>query len=523
MGGARERGMPCQTPQANMKAKLSYSEQACWATPAMTYALDALILVVIFLWVLAQTRSGAKLWDKAMKALGQKGSEKEALLDAKPVGRPPRNFLLDNAKFWLQTLVVMKHIPVFWGHSSFFPQEAIGNYCESFFMQMYIFTSGYVAKGEINQRRASNTLVSLWVPLCLITALIRVRQGLLAWANGDLDKFNVWTMTSWNPTSGGDGLWFLTVIIVLKFLQPFLVQLKPHYLMATVWGLSWWSGYWWTEQDSARLAICQTMNMMPFYFTGYLTQDKHLKLLAHKGVRAAGLIITLAYLGWQLKTGKQNTTEMSAAPSEYWMRASSEGYYFSSGILKSGNISTFDYMMGWQQRMFGQFIAMTVGFSFMSLIPQEKGFFTEWGQRSLYAYILQFFVLYPPVQLMNKYFLGNEKGHFPSGPESAPLWALLYLLAPVMCAALSTKPCKFVGQLFLEPKWFGYLFLKNSKEYTPVFWTYNPLDDCRKAKKEVMDGAVSKGGAIKDAAKGVKDAPAPAVLEQVTTGGAKQS
>ena len=39
------------------------------------------------------------------------------------------------------------------GHPSFFPQEAIGNDCESFFMQMHIFTSRYVAS-EIKQQNS---------------------------------------------------------------------------------------------------------------------------------------------------------------------------------------------------------------------------------------------------------------------------------------------------------------------------------------------------------------------------------
>lgn len=52
---------------------------------------------------------------------------------------------------------------------------------------MYIVISGYVAKGggDLNPHRAARSLVYLWVPLVLITGLIRVRSWGMAVMEGD--------------------------------------------------------------------------------------------------------------------------------------------------------------------------------------------------------------------------------------------------------------------------------------------------------------------------------------------------
>jgi hypothetical protein len=52
---------------------------------------------------------------------------------------------------------------------------------------MYIVISGYVAKGggDLNPHRAARSLVYLWVPLVLITGLIRVRSWGMAVLEGD--------------------------------------------------------------------------------------------------------------------------------------------------------------------------------------------------------------------------------------------------------------------------------------------------------------------------------------------------
>ena len=51
---------------------------------------------------------------------------------------------------------------------------------------MYIVISGYVAKGggDLNPHRAARSLVYLWVPLVLITGLIRVRSWGMAVLEG---------------------------------------------------------------------------------------------------------------------------------------------------------------------------------------------------------------------------------------------------------------------------------------------------------------------------------------------------
>eukprot|EP01052_Picozoa_sp_SAG31_P035114 SAG31_NODE_4197_length_3483_cov_1.755319_2_plen_511_part_00 len=456
---------------------------------------------------------GKKFFNKLGKKLSKaSGSDESAPLlgaQVKTAQSQKRDSFLDNAKFWLQTLVVMKHIPVFWGHSPYFPQEALGNYAESFFMQMYVFTSGYVDKGTLDQRRAANTVVNIWLPLIMVTALIRVRQTILAWISGDTARASLWTMTAWNPLSGGDGLWFLTVILVLKLLKPFMATLKPHYLLCAAYGLSWWSGYWWTESDAQRLAIGQTLNMMPFYFTGYCMTGTHLKLLKNKFVRALGLAITILYLGWQLKTGKQATAAdywVASAPSEYWLRTSSEGYYFGAGVARTGAVDTMTYLTIWQQRLAGQCVAWVTGFSFLSLIPHEKTRFSEFGQRSMYAYIAQFFILYPPVQIFAKFVLGNAKGHLPSGPESVPMWALLYLLSPVMCAALSTKFVQFIFCPFLAPVWFGKLFIRDGdkifkRPQFPELCATKPKKSDAEAAAAASAAAPALGGAAKKPSK----------------------
>ena len=65
---------------------------------------------------------------------------------------------------------------------------------------------------------------------------------------------------TWNPTSGGDGLWFLVVLLLLRMLQPFLAALKPFYLLLASWGVGWWAGYWCTLSSQHRCEHTATLS-----------------------------------------------------------------------------------------------------------------------------------------------------------------------------------------------------------------------------------------------------------------------
>jgi hypothetical protein len=64
----------------------------------------------------------------------------------------------------------------------------------------------------------------------------------------------------------------------------------------------------------------------------------------------------------------------------------------------------------------------------------------------------QFFVLFPPVQVFARLVLADPAGHLPTGPGAWPLWAALYLSAPLLTALLCTRPMRLLAGPVLEPR-----------------------------------------------------------------------
>lgn len=83
----------------------------------------------------------------------------------------------------------------------------------------------------------------------------------------------------------------------------------------------------------------------------------------------------------------------------------------------------------------------------------------------------QFFVLFPPVQLFARLVLADPAGHLPTGPGTWPLWAALYLSAPLLTALLCTRPMRLLAGPVLEPRCSTALACS---VYTGEFDTHSP-------------------------------------------------
>ena len=129
--------LACQTAIVDSKAKLSYDEQACWASPELCWLCTLTVALAASVWAVSGHPIVGSHIARARRALPAV-RERLPLLDTSGLASKggQRSAWVDNAKFWLQTLVVAKHMSVFWGHTRYFPQAAINGYCETFFMQV---------------------------------------------------------------------------------------------------------------------------------------------------------------------------------------------------------------------------------------------------------------------------------------------------------------------------------------------------------------------------------------------------
>ena len=358
-------------------------------------------------------------------------------------------YWIDNARYWLETFVIMKHTMVYVGTLytwNTWWQPGLASFFETFMMPMFCACSGYLSKGTPTADRCLRVLFRAWVPFVIVNI------------------FYNWIDTGWEVMRGTytnvlnslEVSWFLCCWIQWRLLLPYICALPPSVAITVAYMLSWFSGYWFDSEPTFHQD--EVLGFFPYVVTGYVVQLEHIRALDKPWIRrfSAGLFWCLfvatmtfakvTYLGAGVDNYNLNHANIY---NYYWMvRDYNRSYYY--GEVDNAN-TTPGYWSFWTVRATGQVITWLFGLAFFGMVPHTKQVYSEWGCNTIYPYCLQVWYLK----------LLSDVLHIVTGSSTipvhtwyaTPMWLLNFAIVPFANAAMASRFMRKWTCFVFNPTW----------------------------------------------------------------------
>lgn len=333
------------------------------------------------------------------------------------VSMQTRDAYYDNAKFLLIFLVVFGHLIQSFIHDSKFI-FSLYTTIYSFHMPAFILIAGYFAKGFQKKGYFLKIAKKLIGPYLLFQGIYSVYYFFLQDKSAiELDPLN----PQWS-------LWFLISLFCWNAMLYLFTKWKPVYSILIAFGLGIAIGY--ISEISNYLSLSRTIVFFPLFLIGYYFQKDHFSKLQTNKVKIVSFFILVStflvvYLLPEL---------------EYRWLFGSKPY------------EALDYGMGGGLVRFLIYgLTLLTTLSFLAIVPKQHTFFTKWGTRSLYVYLLHGFFI--------KYFRNSDLADNLHGFQELYLLILFSLLLTIV---LSSNLIKTITQPIIEFKLPSY---KNMMKY----------------------------------------------------------
>lgn len=314
-----------------------------------------------------------------------------------------REYYYDNAKFLLIFLVVIGHfITTFIGNQVI---EQIYILIYLFHMPAFILVSGYFSKGFQKPGYVGKITKKILVPYFLFQIIYSIYYYFL------YDKSEL-TIQIFKPHWS---LWFLFSLFFWHLLLFVFTKIKYSLFVAVLLGLI--VGY--VDVIGNYLSLSRTFVLFPVFLLGFYMKKEHFQMLISKKgkwLSAIGLIVLLFIIHFVL-------VDM---PKE-WM-------YGSKSYEKLG--------AGWEGgivRLLYYGMSLTMIFIFLSFVPTREYFFTKWGARTLYIYLLHGFII--------RYFRVSDLVPYIKETQS---YYLLLIFSIIVTFVLSSKIVYIITQPLIE-------------------------------------------------------------------------
>ncbi|MDH6531793.1 fucose 4-O-acetylase-like acetyltransferase [Aurantimicrobium minutum] len=298
--------------------------------------------------------------------------------------------LWDNARFGAIALMVAGHaLTKMVGEND--AAFTLYVFIYAFHVPVFVAVSGYFTKGTApDDRRIRSVFTDILVPYVIFELIWSVVYFLYN-GNYRLDL----TRASWT-------LWFLLALAVWRILLPYLVALKYPLLISIVISIE--AGYFPIDQT---FSAARVLGFLPFFVFGWQLREWNL------GERWMALC-SQSVLRWRiLAVGFMAVVAVFIALNVPLLRE----LQIRSFITYDSGFATFGYDQWWAGlgRLAAMMVAAAMIMAFLILIPREKTWFTQFGQATMYVYLLHTFVLFP---LREYGVLDGER----------PLWYILLVL-----------------------------------------------------------------------------------------------
>ena len=275
-----------------------------------------------------------------------------------------RNYLWDNLKAFLITLVVVAHfLGTFPVNDLIF--DGINYWINTFHMPAFLFISGFLSKSYCNDGKVFSEKNIRFIAYYLVFQVIFFIYLKLLFSPEK--QFTLFTPNI--------GLWYLVSLISYYLMIPLMEKLPSYMGFSIVIFLSLLIG---TEKNADTfMAISRTFSLAPFFFAGYYTPEKLINLIRNfKGryfVGTALIFISAATCVFFIVT-----TGLEQFPIDLFQGANN---YYKMG---------FEPVKG----ILFKTIAMTLSFlsvaGLLMVFPGKRNIFSYMGQNSLQIYIFHF-------------------------------------------------------------------------------------------------------------------------------------
>lgn len=271
-----------------------------------------------------------------------------------------RESYFDNAKFILIVLVVFGHII-----RSYIEQNegmlAIYKFIYTFHMPAFILIAGYFAKGYQQKGYIQKVASKLIIPYLIFHGIYSIYYVLIK-------NENVWIVA--NPLNPHWSLWFLLSLFFWNILLYLFALFRKEVAMGVSFIIALSVGY--IEEVNHFMSLSRTFVFFPLFLIGSYMKRKHFLLLKHKSARISSffLLIGIAILYSQISFDYE------------WLFGSKPYAHF-------GDVTIISCL----KRLLFYVLTLVTTFSFLSLVPSKKLFFTDWGTRTFYVYLLHGFFI----------------------------------------------------------------------------------------------------------------------------------
>ena len=328
----------------------------------------------------------------------------------------------DNARFACIVLVVLGHAIQRLTYDS---DIALALYLlvYAFHMPAFAIISGYFSKAESpNRRQMARVVTDILVPYVIFEGL--------------------WTLTKWivegqanpNLTEPSWTLWFLLALGIFRLVLPYLALLRWPLLWTVV--ISIGAGY--VANIDSTLSLSRTLGLLPFFTLGWWLRE-------HDIVARLGL---LRARPWWVPTASTALLAVAGWAAWYfvdvWRDMNLREWLFYDENYSS--LGGTDWWAG-GVRLALMAVALVLSAAFFALLPRRTHWWTQFGQFTMYVYLLHSFVLYP----------FRESGVL-RDLDPTWIWLPIVIVASVLIAlGLATKPVRTLFRPLVEPRP-GWLF-----------------------------------------------------------------
>ncbi|WNB91357.1 acyltransferase family protein [Bacillus sp. NEB1478] len=334
-----------------------------------------------------------------------------------------RDYYFDNAKFILIFLVVFGHfISPIKGQNEWL--YTIYNFIYTFHMPAFILIGGFFTKGVWRDGYLTKIFKKIFIPYLIFQIVYSFfYYDLYGKSEMKLDFFDPhWT------------LWFLLSLLFWNVLLKLFVKMKHPLILAIGIGVA--VGY--IHELGTFLSLMRTFVFFPVFLLGHLLEKRDFKKImkpSRKAAAAVFLVVLFITYHFFLPNGMKE-----------WFLASSS----------YSEIIGYKTWFGGLIRLVMYGVMFLATFSVLALIPRRKMFFTAFGERTLYIYLLHGFIL--------KYLFTTEL--FASIKENG-LYFMLLFFAVIVTLFLASKPVIAIAQPLIELRWSKLKQLFKQKPSTP--------------------------------------------------------
>ncbi|MEQ1735737.1 MAG: acyltransferase family protein [Rhodoglobus sp.] len=342
-------------------------------------------------------------------------TDKSATIAAPRTARVP---FWDNARFVCVTLVVIGHgIQRLTADSD--PALSIYLFIFAFHMPAFAIISGYFSKSDPpNRQQLTKVITDILLPYLIMEFI---------WS---VVKYFVEGKVDFNPTTASWTLWFLLALAIFRLILPYLALVKWPLLWAVVASV----GVGFYANVDSTFSLARAIAILPFFVLGWKLReigimDRWMSLGGSpvRWIRGAAAVL----LGGWLVVALVFIEPFREFRLARW-------FFFDLGYHALGQ----DEWWAGFARLGFLLLAVVLSAALFALLPRTTTWFTDFGQATMYVYLLHTFVLYPV----------RESGVL-GGDNSSGLWLAGMIVASVAISIALASP--LVRRLFrpiIEPK-----------------------------------------------------------------------